>query len=139
MYYITTDTTTSTLKGVHFNNNLTDLSDLELDDNISATEITKEEYEEKMKNPIPKKALTLAEIKTNKIKKLKNEAHNILLDTDWYFIRKFETEKNISQTILDYRKSMRDYTEQAENDINNLKSKDEVKKYKIDFSIQKKK
>ena len=58
-----------------------------------------------------KKPLTIKEQIELDIKNAKNHAHSILYTTDWYFIRKIETGKEVPEEIKNQRKSIKENLE----------------------------
>lgn len=74
---------------------------------------------------------TLAQLKTKKITEVKMEAKSKLSITDWYVIRKTETNEAIPSEIVTQRSNLRTAAINAENEIKALSSKSAVVAYKI--------
>ena len=72
-------------------------------------------------------------MKTNKIKEVKQQAYKLLSETDWYITRKTETGESIPQEILDKRENIRSHSEIMEEEINKLENKLDVHNYEINF------
>ena len=73
------------------------------------------------------------DMKANKIKEVKQQAYKLLSETDWYITRKAETGESIPQEILDKRENIRSQSENIEQEINNITSKEELYNYTISF------
>lgn len=57
---------------------------------------------------------TLEELRTRKTAAIKAEAYRLLQPTDWYAIRKAETDEAIPQAVADYREAVRLETDGCE-------------------------
>lgn len=76
---------------------------------------------------------TLIESKDNKINQIKNRANKILSKTDWYVVRRQETDKSIPQSVVDHRSEVRSLSDQFESEVNSLDSVSEVLKYQFSY------
>lgn len=76
---------------------------------------------------------TLSEVKDAKIKQIKNDAKDVLEQTDWYVIRKHETGESVPQTVLDHRSNVRSLSDDYEADVDALDSIDGVEAYEYSF------
>lgn len=85
---------------------------------------------------ITEKLPTLDELKEKKIEQVKKQAHSTLSETDWYIVRKDETDEEIPDDVLDERQSIREQSETMEKEIENLETKKEVKDYTIEYNIR---
>ena len=73
------------------------------------------------------------DMKADKIKEVKQQAQEILAETDWYITRQIEQGDAIPTDVLDYREIIRDKSDIIENEIYGLETKLEVYNYEIDY------
>ena len=73
------------------------------------------------------------DMKSDKIKEVKQQAQEILAETDWYITRQIEQGDAIPADVLDYREIIRDKSDIMENEIYGLETKLEVYNYEIDY------
>lgn len=76
---------------------------------------------------------TVAELKTKRIKELKNLAYDKLAPTDWYAIRKAENGTAIPSATQTERDNIRTTVTTKEAEINALTTKAAILKYDISF------
>jgi len=77
---------------------------------------------------------SVAELKANKIIGLNSQTNHFLSTTDWYITRQSEGIKDIPDSVVASRKSIRDKNIAAETAIGKLSKKTEVIKYKISLT-----
>ena len=78
-------------------------------------------------------SLSLTPLRIDKIKEVKQQAQEILAETDWYITRQIEQGDAIPTDVLDYREIIRDKSDIMENEIYGLETKLEVYNYEIDY------
>ncbi len=74
---------------------------------------------------------SLAELKAQKVAKIKAQAIMHLSSTDWYVTRQAEGIKDVPSDILAVRKSIRDKADAAETAVGKYTKKSDVVKYQI--------
>jgi hypothetical protein len=76
---------------------------------------------------------TLAELKLKKIRELKSKIGERLSATDWYIIRKTDTNEDIPNNVVDDRNNLRQRNEDLEIEINALTTKKSVVLFEINL------
>ncbi len=76
---------------------------------------------------------TLEELKTRKLESLKSLGNRKLKETDWYIVRKVETDKAVPGDITTARALIKSKIEEKETGINNLTEKADVITYDINI------
>ena len=76
---------------------------------------------------------TIEKAKTRKIREVKSEQRNLLLETDGYIIRRAETGRAVPQEVLDARQAIRLRADVQENEIMALPSLEEVLTFTVNF------
>jgi hypothetical protein len=76
---------------------------------------------------------SLATLKSQKIQKIKDELGLILSKTDWYIVREYDTNQQTPQEIKDQRNSLRQKSNELENQINDLTTKKAVVLFDINL------
>lgn len=76
---------------------------------------------------------SLTKAKKDRINQIKENAQHILSETDWYVVRKQETDESIPQSVIDHRAEVRSLSDQFESDVNALESVSEVRDYAFEY------
>lgn len=76
---------------------------------------------------------TLAELKSEKINKLKSMAGGQLSQTDWYIVRNADTGAEVPQSIKNERATIRTKSDSIETEINALTTKKSVVLFEINL------
>lgn len=77
--------------------------------------------------------ISLSEAQSLKINEIKDEANNVLIETDWYVTRKQETGESIPQSVIDHRAEVRSLSDQFESEVNNFNSVSDVLDYSFSY------
>lgn len=76
---------------------------------------------------------SLTKAKQSKIREVKEQAQEVLSETDWCVVRKQETGEAIPQDVLDHRSTVRSQSDTFEQEINDLDSVGAVMDYSFEF------
>jgi len=76
---------------------------------------------------------TLEEARNSKIDRIKEQANNVLSETDWCVVRQQETDESIPQSVIDHRADVRTLSDQFESDVNTLNNVSEVQEYSFEY------
>lgn len=98
------------------------LSNLHLDGDVYTYDVIEKEITE-----------TIEELKLEKIRELKSKIGKRLSATDWYIIRKTDTNENIPTNVIDDRSNLRQVNEDMEAEINALSTKKDVILFEINL------
>lgn len=76
---------------------------------------------------------TIEELKEQKIQQVKQQAYDLLKETDWYVARQQETGKEIPADVANMRISIRQKSNVMEQEIEELETTEDVQSYTINY------